>query len=498
VTRGVAGEPALSLSGIGTLVGPLRERVREPAFWFIQTAVLGITALHVGLEAIDFTLDERALVLGLHHIPVVLYLLPIAYAGLRYGFEGALLTGAWCLVLTLPNMLLWHPHGWEWLGEFLYVALVISVGVVIAVPVERERKRRQELTAASRRLALMNELGSELVSTAQLERSVERVVRRLVEALDLDSVSVRANVRDEGDDVIAIAGAVERSGGAPRGQAVTAARSTPLGFPLHDGRSGTVGAMMISPRGTAPLSAADVEMLGAVADRIGTAIDNAALHRRERVQLRRYVRGVTRAQEDERQRVALELHDTVAQDLVRVNRKLDDLTAQVSDGVVAAGIADIRSMTRTMFDGLRRLSRALRPPVLDDLGLSAAVEWLATDLSSRGTDVETSVRGTARRLPRETELALFRICQEALRNIERHAHAEHVTVTLTFTPGSIEVVVEDDGDGFDTDGHDDGSDVLGHLGIAGMRERAELVSAKLTLTSSRGDGTRVGVTVPTS
>lgn len=210
MTRAIAGDAELRWSQVKDLLGPVRDRLSEPVFWAIQAAVLGITALHIGVEAIGFTLDERALVLGLHHFPVVLYLLPIAYAGLRYGFEGAFLTGAWCLILTVPNMVMWHPHGWEWAGEVVYVGLVVTIGVVIAVPVERERRRRQELAATSRRLAFLNDLGSELVATAELERSLERVLERLVETLDLEAAAVATRNENTTVEPIAVAGPASR------------------------------------------------------------------------------------------------------------------------------------------------------------------------------------------------------------------------------------------------------------------------------------------------
>lgn len=495
MTEVAASELGVRWHGLRTLIHPMRARLRERAFWLIQASVFAITGVHIGLEAIGFTVDERALVLGLHHIPVVLYLLPIAYAGLRYGLEGAVLTGAWCLILTIPNMVLWHSHSWEWAGEVIYVGLVVTIGIVIAVPVERERRRSEELAATSRRLALLNDLGSELVATAKLEPSIERVLTRLTGVLDIDAAGVVTQVEGVAE-VVAAAGPIPsavrsvelfRHDGRTDGHVVT--------FPLLDDDAGLLVVRFNEAR---CLSADDHEILRAVADRIGTAIDNATLHRREREQLRRYVRGVTRAQEEERRRVALDLHDTTTQDLIQLNRKLDDLADRTSDKEVEEDLAAIRSTTAVMLDGLRRLSRDLRPSVLDDLGLAAAVEWLAIDLRSRNMDVEMRTTGSKRRLAQEVELAIFRVAQEALRNVERHARADHVIVELSFADDSVSVDISDDGEGFERhDTADAGRSAEPRLGILGMEERTQLVGGSLEIQSLPGQGTQVRVLVPT-
>ncbi len=90
--------------------GRFRRRLREPAFWIVQAAVVSITVLHVAVEAFRLFASPPLLESGLHHVPVVLYLVPIVYAGLRYGFEGAVLTSAWCFLLTIPNVLVWHAR----------------------------------------------------------------------------------------------------------------------------------------------------------------------------------------------------------------------------------------------------------------------------------------------------------------------------------------------------------------------------------------------------
>jgi two-component system, NarL family, sensor histidine kinase DegS len=146
--------------------------------------------------------------------------------------------------------------------------------------------------------------------------------------------------------------------------------------------------------------------------------------------------------------------------------------------------------------GLRRFSRDLRPPILDDLGLASALEALVDDLRRRSSHrLVLTVEGNPRRLAIDTELVLFRIAQAALHNVERHARATEATVTVVFEPDRVLLVIADDGSGFRLP--DDAADLApgGKLGLLGMQERAQLVGAKLEITSAPGAGTRIAVDV---
>ncbi|MBI4260188.1 MAG: hypothetical protein HY658_06440, partial [Actinobacteria bacterium] len=162
-----------------------RTRLREAAFWKIQAAVMSITVAHLLIERYDVWTE-----IGLHHLTVTLYLIPVVYAGLRYGLEGGLLTGAWAIVLTLPNIFIWHPSPIVWSGELLRVFVVTGVGMAVSVPVERERRQSDRLLDTSRRLALLNSVSSSLVSSARPEVIVPRVLERLREVLGLAGVGV--------------------------------------------------------------------------------------------------------------------------------------------------------------------------------------------------------------------------------------------------------------------------------------------------------------------
>lgn len=343
------------ISKVDTTWRSLLNATHNPRFWIVQALVIFISLAHTGLEA----LHVMHVAPDLYLIPISTLFVPVLYAALNFGVEGAVPTGAWCAILTLPNIFLFH-HGAERIGVGAQLVLLVSLGIVVARRVDRERRARDEAEAANRWLA-------------DARRSLQTY--------------------------------------------------------------------------------------------IGLAL---------------------RAQEEERRRLSRELHDDTIQDLLVVKAAIEELSCEMGDrrplDIIDAGL-------QRSIDGMRRTCRALRPSVLDDLGLVAAVEWLTSDLAAR-TRIQTSlaVEGTPARLDPELELVIFRITQEALRNVERHAHAARVTVSIEFRSDGLRAEIVDDGRGFDIR-----RSAPDRLGLSGMEERAKLIGATLQIASQPGD-TRVVVT----
>jgi signal transduction histidine kinase len=224
--------------------------------------------------------------------------------------------------------------------------------------------------------------------------------------------------------------------------------------------------------------------------------------RRMQESLRFYVSQVLKAQEGERLRIARELHDDTAQALTGLSRRLDTLVDTLpSDGdqvpqEVPGRLEELRDQSDTILEGVRRFSRALRPPVLDDLGLLPALKWLAVALEEHGIATNISVEGEQRRLPDGTELALFRIAQEALNNIRKHSGASAVDLAVDFRGGGLTVTIADNGAGFDLPASTSDLAECGKLGIIGMQERTRLLGGTLSVHSEPGVGTTVVVKVP--
>jgi signal transduction histidine kinase len=215
--------------------------------------------------------------------------------------------------------------------------------------------------------------------------------------------------------------------------------------------------------------------------------------------LRHYLQEITRAQEQERKRIARELHDDTAQALYAVNRQVDNFvrsnTNLPPDNV--AFLRDLNKQIKEILKDVRRFGQDLRPPMLDDLGLLATLRWLLSELKEQsGIETDLRVVGTERRLPPETEFTLFRIVQEALRNIEKHAETPRAEVEVEFGEGKTRISVSDDGKGFRLSGSLVDLARMGKLGLAGMEERARLLNGSLRIESEPSKGTTVVIEAP--
>jgi PAS domain S-box-containing protein len=216
--------------------------------------------------------------------------------------------------------------------------------------------------------------------------------------------------------------------------------------------------------------------------------------------LRFYLRQATRSQEEERKRIARELHDETIQELVVLSRQVDDLASsgKLMSEPNSTQLGELRQQISNIMQGVRRLSQDLRPAALDRLGLLAALEWLTSSVADySGIPIELDVSGEERRLSEETELVLFRITQEALRNVWRHSHATRAKVTVGFNQGETMIAISDNGEGFALSGSVDDLSRDGKLGLAGMQERARLLHGTVKVESEPGKGTEVTVEIPT-
>jgi len=212
-------------------------------------------------------------------------------------------------------------------------------------------------------------------------------------------------------------------------------------------------------------------------------------------------KAVWKVQEDERRRLARELHDGLGQTLTALTNQLGRLQQKLdgqASAELASRLADSVEMARQALNDCRELSRLLRPPVLDDLGLPAALSWLARTLEQRtGLHVELALEGLEERLDPDLETLVFRLVQEALTNVLRHAEVERAHVAVTRAAGLLELQVSDRGRGFDARAALAGREAAATgSGLRGMRDRLELFGGRLELTAAPGEGTRVSAFVP--
>jgi signal transduction histidine kinase len=204
---------------------------------------------------------------------------------------------------------------------------------------------------------------------------------------------------------------------------------------------------------------------------------------------------VLTAHEAERKRIARELHDDTAQSLTSIIVRLRLLERVTTDEGVLKNVEELREISSDALDAVRRMAMDLRPAALDDLGLVPALEALGERFAAnRPAHVTVRAEGIRRRLPRDVELVMYRVVQEALNNIAKHASARNVSVFLRRKRNQLTVMVEDDGVGFEP-GAIERTQGSG-LGLFGMRERLALVGGELVIESSYGQGTRITARVP--
>lgn len=209
--------------------------------------------------------------------------------------------------------------------------------------------------------------------------------------------------------------------------------------------------------------------------------------------LRDYIGAITNAQEEERNRLARELHDDTIQAVIALKQRVQLAQKSVKTQGGHQALDELESLAEQTIENLRRLTRALRPIYLEDLGLVTALEMLARETSQANhLIVDFHLLGHERRLPREVELSLYRIAQEALNNVVHHAKAERATLNIAFE-GEIKLEVTDDGIGFSVPNSPTDFAPSGHFGLLGVHERADLIGARLEIESTLGKGTRLTV-----
>ncbi len=212
--------------------------------------------------------------------------------------------------------------------------------------------------------------------------------------------------------------------------------------------------------------------------------------------LRDYIGAITSAQEEERLRLARDLHDDTIQSVIALKQRVQLAQKSVKDQPSRKTLAELETLAEQTIENLRRMTRALRPIYLEDLGLVTALEMLARETSQNsGIQIEFHISGEEQRLSPEVELTLYRMAQEALSNVVRHSQATRADLRISFGIKGIELEINDNGIGFDMPKSPTDFAAGGHFGLLGIRERAELIGARLEVESTVGRGSRLKVKV---
>jgi signal transduction histidine kinase len=272
-------------------------------------------------------------------------------------------------------------------------------------------------------------------------------------------------------------------------------------FPLRS-KDKIVGILTMAGWHPREFTASDKQLLFSIANQISMAIENAKLYAELRDKegiLAELLKRSISVQEEERKRIARELHDETSQALTSLAIGLETIVKSPPADVeqLKTALKKDQVLISRILDDVHRLILDLRPSVLDDLGLIPALEWYAENrLGNNGVKVHLETSGTERRLPPHVEVTLFRIAQEAISNIAQHAGAEFVSITLDFDSDAIKLTVEDDGRGFDSTAVLSGKYDKRGLGLLGMMERAEALGGNFTIKSQPRKGTQISIKIP--
>ncbi len=270
-----------------------------------------------------------------------------------------------------------------------------------------------------------------------------------------------------------------------------------VSMPMETDPGGLVGVLNVHTVQRREFTDSDVELLRVIGRLIAGALHQARLHRqlvaRERAH-ELFVEQVIEAQEIERRRLAGDIHDGISQRLITLSYRLDAAARAVGDDPVEASeqLENARELARLTLEEARAAIGGLRPPVLDDLGLAGGLASLARSIPQLNTELELCDV----RLPEHIELALYRIAQEGLQNVVKHARATMARLRFLVEGDDARLEIADNGVGFDTFENPLGGDEMGGYGVLSMSERAELVGGQLNIRSRPGVGTTVTATIP--
>lgn len=452
----------------GKVIGrALHPPVRDVRFWVVQVLVLMIA---VGHEVTDG--NTYLMPLGIPSFATVaLFLVPIIYAALNFGLPGSFATAVLVTVLTLPDFYLGSPVEHHWI-DGLQLAIIDAVAIFVGQRVERERRARFRTEAASeayrkaeaRYRALFRDspvpilvVGTDAV-VRESNPAAQALLPKLADAHTIDDV-LGISYRDlceQAADLVRVAD--------EKGQV----------------------------RDLRPLCTTLETEEGPM---VQVLLQDMTEERRERERIAAYAAHVVHVQEEERRRIGQEIHDEPLQSLIQIYRRLAGSRPHDRE-VLQRELAGASGPLAGVIHDLRELARGLRPPTLDDLGIVPALRRLADEFAERNAlEMHFEVSSDTRRLSPEIELSVFRIAQEALHNVERHAAARNVTVRLSLAGTSVVIEVEDDGIGFDV--KETQAQYPG-LGLIGMSERAQLLGGKLTIRSQPECGALVRAELPLS
>lgn len=490
------------------------------SFWIVVALMLGTTVLHYLTPQARLLSPSVNTFLSRHAVERIIFALPVSVAASAFGLSGGMLTSAFAILIMLPRAIWISAHPADALLETAAAGLV---GCLVSWTIGVQQREKALHQRAASRLHVVNAVTAIVSGSLDLEQILRAALQSTLDVTGFEAGWVFSlNNRSQELVLVAEQGIPQTMIGELRGLQMSSSAygraalsdalttitactpeahamereglRTQVAIPLKS-KERARGVLVLASRRSRALLPEEEELLTAVGSAIGVAIESARLYER----MRFYARQIIQAQEEERQRIARELHDGVLQQLIVLSRRLDAwiVPSQPLCRVPAERVVLVQELIRDMSSEMRRFVRDLRPSTLDHLGLVPALKGVLRGLETEHkVAAQLQVVGQAERLLPDQELALFRVAQEALSNVRRHADASQVSVRIEFRPAQVQMTVEDDGDGFHVPEAVDDYVSIGKLGLAGMDERARSVGGTLVIRSEPEHGTAVSMTIP--
>ena len=456
-----------------------------------------------------------------HAVERFVFVLPVIVATWALRWQGGVLTLVLVILIMLPRAIWVSPSPPDALFE---TATAAMIGGLAIWAIEAQARQSALYQKAATRLSALNTVSYEIASVLDLDEILDKVLRIAGELFGADGGGI-ALFDPEGKSIrylylhnlpqeLAEVSIPHDQGAA--GEAVTtgtpmlvenyqdypgaipafveAGLASVVSVPIVSGERAFGALTLVSLKQERHFSQEDIDLLTGIGYQAAVAIEKAHLYRG----LRGYAQRLVQAQEEERERIARELHDETIQMLIVISRRLDLIATQsasLSDESqeVLRSTQDLLRDTQT---GIRRFVQGLRPATLEHLGLVPAIRGLVNDLRNDEMAVELERTGEPQRLAPDKELALYRITQEALNNVRQHAQASLVRVHLSFEEDRVQITIQDNGRGFAAPQGWPAFAAQGRLGLLGMDERARSQGGTVTHQSEPGHGTIVIVDMP--
>ncbi len=431
-----------------------------------------------------------------HAVERILFLVPVSYAGIFLGLRAGLASLVLTLVIFLPRVFLVSEYRYDALLESV---VVLILGVIVNLWFESKRRegklyrqlvtRLEEsergMTVSEQKYRYLFENASDAIWVQDVNglfvdgnRAFERMTgfsREELKGVQLAKFLSEAS--------LALAREV-------RNKLVNGAEFEQPYEQQFFIKDGTVKTVKMSTNAI---------MAGGRISGFEHVARDVTLEKQQQENVRAYIQQITRAQEEERKRIARDLHDDVSPDIIILIQKLDNLTSnpRLKLSAMKEGLEGLRGQAVKALEALRATAQGLRPRIIDDLGLVAALDWIAEALEKdQNIQAQVEATGIDRELSPETQIVLFRIAQEALNNIRKHAHASKVSIRIKGEADHITMTVTDNGQGFKVPERFEDMVSAGRLGLMGMHERARLLNGSLQILSAPGKGTELTVILP--